>query len=211
MPTAKVPTTSSVIRTGPRWPSASPPVRRATHAWIFGWNTTSVSARRSRIGTTVSKTVSGRWSRSHAPTSAPQNDAGICHRNRSHCPRSSRRYPQVPETPPATRPIALDIVAVTGGTPNATSVGKVMRVPDPTRELIAPAPSPANATRKSSSGVTEASLRRAVRTPDRPCSGSLCVFFSRKTHTTSPNFRLGRRHTRGHRNANGRRNLWLGV
>ena len=30
-------------------------------------------------------------------------------------PRSSRRYPQVPDTPPATRPTAFDIVAVTGG------------------------------------------------------------------------------------------------
>jgi len=35
------------------------------------------------------------------------------------------------------------MVDVTGGKPRATSVGKVISVPDPTIELIAPAPNPA--------------------------------------------------------------------
>src|SRR4029453_18197952 len=74
-------------------------------------------------------------------------DAGICQRSRCHCPRSSRRYPHVPDTPPATRPTAFDIVAVTGGYPSATKVGKVIRVPEPTIALIAPAPTPARAKR----------------------------------------------------------------
>ena len=40
--------------------------------------------------------------------------------------------------------MAFDIVAVTGGKPNATRVGNVIRVPDPTSELIAPAPTAAS-------------------------------------------------------------------
>ncbi|BCO47734.1 hypothetical protein MINTM002_34080 [Mycobacterium intracellulare] len=47
------------------------------------------------------------------------------------------------DTLPATRPVAFDMVAVTGGKPSATSVGKVIRVPEPTSALIAPAASPA--------------------------------------------------------------------
>ena len=42
--------------------------------------------------------------------------------------------------------MALDIVAVTGGKPSATSVGKVISVPEPTRVLITPAPMPARTT-----------------------------------------------------------------
>lgn len=50
----------------------------------------------------------------------------------------------MPDTPPATNPIELEIVAVNGGNPSVTSVGKVISVPEPTRELIAPAPTPAS-------------------------------------------------------------------
>ena len=53
----------------------------------------------------------------------------------------------MPEIPPATNPTALDIVAVTGGYPSATNVGNVIRVPEPTTALIAPAPTPARAIR----------------------------------------------------------------
>ena len=103
-------------------------------------------------------TFSGRCSSSHAPSTAPTNDAGICQRRRSHWPRSSRRYPQVPDTLPATKPTAFDIVEVTGGYPSATSVGNVMRVPEPTTALIAPAPTPANAIRIISTTGTRATL-----------------------------------------------------
>ncbi len=37
----------------------------------------------------------------------------------------------------------LEMFAITGGMPNASSVGKVMRVPEPTTALMAPAPTPA--------------------------------------------------------------------
>jgi hypothetical protein len=40
--------------------------------------------------------------------------------------------------------MALDIVAVTGAKPNVTRVGKVISVPEPTTELIAPAANPAS-------------------------------------------------------------------
>src|SRR6478752_9701538 len=78
---------------------------------------------------------------------APRNDAGNCQRSRGPCPASSRRYPQVPDALPGTRPIAFDIVAVTGGKPKATRVGKVIKVPEPTTALIMPAPTPARAIR----------------------------------------------------------------
>src|SRR3954470_23455313 len=55
---------------------------------------------------------------------------------------------------PGTRPIALLIVADTGGTPKAISAGKVTSVPEPTTVLIAPAAIPARKTRKSCNGVT---------------------------------------------------------
>ena len=69
----------------------------------------------SRTGTTSVNTFSGRCSSSHAPRAAPTQDAGICQARRFHWPRSSRRYPHVPEKLPATKPTALDIVDVTGG------------------------------------------------------------------------------------------------
>src|SRR5690625_6433634 len=60
---------------------------------------------------------------------------------------SSRRYPQVPEKPAATKPMAFDIWAVTGGNPTDTSTGKVTSVPEPTTELMVPAQNPANRTK----------------------------------------------------------------
>lgn len=48
---------------------------------------------------------------------------------------------------PGMRPTALLIVDTTGGTPKATSAGKVMRVPEPTTALIPPAAIPATMTR----------------------------------------------------------------
>ncbi len=57
---------------------------------------------------------------------------------------------------PGTKPIALLIDAVTGGTPNAISAGKVINVPDPTTVLMVPAPTPASRTRNASVNVTSA-------------------------------------------------------
>ena len=61
---------------------------------------------------------------------------------------------------PGMRPTALLIVAVTGGTPKATSAGKVMRVPEPTIALIVPAPSPASSTRAASRTVMQQPFSR---------------------------------------------------
>src|SRR6476620_10519947 len=85
---------------------------------------------------------------------APRNDAGSCQRSRGPWPASSRRYPQVPDALPGTSPIALDIVAVTGGKPKATRVGKVISVPEPTTALIMPAPTPARKMATISTGLT---------------------------------------------------------
>jgi hypothetical protein len=46
---------------------------------------------------------------------------------------------------PVIRPMAFDVVAVTGGYPSATRTGNVTSVPEPTTALISPAHSPARA------------------------------------------------------------------
>ena len=73
---------------------------------------------------------------------------------RRRYPASSRRYPQVPEKLPGTRPIALLIVAVTGGKPKDIRTGNVNRVPEPTMALIAPAATPDSAMAAISTAVT---------------------------------------------------------
>src|SRR4051794_9357560 len=52
------------------------------------------------------------------------------------------------------------MVAVTGGKPNATNVGNVISVPEPTIALIAPAPTPANAIRIMWATGTQTTLPR---------------------------------------------------
>jgi hypothetical protein len=69
----------------------------------------------------------------------------------------------VPERLPGTRPIALLIVAVTGGKPKDTRMGNVIRVPEPTTALIAPAATPASKMAAVSTMVTA-----------RPCP-TLCM------------------------------------
>src|SRR3954447_20130434 len=51
---------------------------------------------------------------------------------------------------PGTRPTVLETLAVTAGRPQASSVGKVTRVPDPTTALIVPAATPASRTASAS-------------------------------------------------------------
>src|SRR5690625_1247948 len=82
-----------------------------------------------------------------APMSPPTSEPQVSFLATVPASRSSRRYPQVPEKPAATSPIAFDICAVTGGNPTDTSTGNVTRVPEPTTELIVPAQKPATSTR----------------------------------------------------------------
>ena len=55
---------------------------------------------------------------------------------------------------PGTSPMLFEMFAVIGGMPSSSSVGKVIRVPDPTIVLIVPAPMPARTTRSASSADT---------------------------------------------------------
>ena len=52
--------------------------------------------------------------------------------------------------------MVLETLAVTGGTPNASRVGNVISVPDPTTVLMVPAATPASRIATASSGVTDA-------------------------------------------------------
>ena len=79
-----------------------------------------------------------------APTSPPASEAVVSAGSTARDCASSRRQPNTPDTPAATRPMALEICAVTGGNPRATSTGKVTRVPEPTTVLIVPAQNPAS-------------------------------------------------------------------
>src|ERR1700754_4054264 len=49
-----------------------------------------------------------------------------------------------PDSEPGTSPTVLETFAVTGGTPSARRVGKVISVPDPTTVLMVPAAIPAS-------------------------------------------------------------------
>src|SRR4051794_754380 len=65
-----------------------------------------------------------------------------------------------PDSVPGTRPTVLETLAVTGGTPKASRVGKVIRVPEPTMVLIVPAAMPASRMAATSNGVTSCAGRR---------------------------------------------------
>lgn len=58
--------------------------------------------------------------------------------------------------------MAFDMVATTGGYPNATRVGNVMSVPDPTTALMAPAPKPARRMTMISVTGTDPRLRKRL-------------------------------------------------
>src|ERR1700726_620366 len=96
-------------------------------------------------GTIVLNAAAGRTSRRTAPVMPPSTDIAPKRTIRRPWPASSRRDPTAPHTQPGTRPIVFDTFAVTGPYPNASSTGKVIRVPLPTRVLIAPAATPARA------------------------------------------------------------------
>ena len=117
--------------------------RALRYFWRRGCITTMTSARTIRTGTMSSKDFSGRITKSAAPISDPAIDAGIQRLSLSPDPRRSSRYPNDEAIFPGMSPSALLMVAAWGGTPKATSAGKVIRVPEPTTALIVPAPSPA--------------------------------------------------------------------
>ena len=68
---------------------------------------------------------------------------------------------------PGTSPMLLETLAVTGGTPKASSVGNVIKVPEPTTVLIVPAATPANriATTSKTDKPGSALLVRGLRRP----------------------------------------------
>src|SRR5690625_1897281 len=74
-----------------------------------------------------------------APMSPPTSEPQVSFLATVPASRSSRRYPQVPEKPAATSPIALDIWAETGGNPTEKRTGNVTSGPAPTTELMVPA------------------------------------------------------------------------
>ena len=78
----------------------------------------------------------------------------------------------MPDTPPAINPIALDIVAVTGGKPSVTRIGNVTRVPEPTSVLIAPAHT---AVPRTGSGIDPAVFTVRDRGPDREASAAMGI------------------------------------
>ena len=59
-----------------------------------------------------------------------------------------------PESEPGASPTVLEMLAVTGGTPSASRVGNVIKVPEPTTVLINPAAAPAPSSARRSSQVT---------------------------------------------------------
>ena len=94
-------------------------------------------------GTMSLNALCGSVSSRIAPTSPPQTDAEPSRIRRRRWPPSSDRYPYTPLATPGTSPTLFDTFASTGGYPKASSVGKVISVPEPTTVLIVPAASPA--------------------------------------------------------------------
>src|SRR3954447_9647806 len=84
---------------------------------------------------------------------------------------------------PGTSPRELETVAVTGGSPTASSTGKVTRVPEPTTALMEPAARPARATATISHPVMPAS--------PRGCHSGLCEPAHRRAGGAGRLVRLG--------------------
>src|SRR5215813_6461052 len=124
---------------GPPFCAGSLP-RADTHADSLGCSTTSTHSMMISAGTTTSNTPGGSASSAQAPPIDPANDAMPSRTNLPRWPASSSRYPKTLLTLPGTSPVLFDTFAMTGGKPNASSVGKVISDPDPTTALIAPAP-----------------------------------------------------------------------
>src|SRR5688572_12470797 len=105
-------------------------------------------------GTMASKAAAGSQSSSSAPAMPPSSEAVPNHNTRRRSPVSSRPVAQAPESEPGASPTVLETLAITGGTPSASKVGNVIKVPEPTTALIKPAAAPAPKSASRSSQVT---------------------------------------------------------
>ena len=148
-----------------------------THAEIRGWKTTSTRPSRISAGTIAAKAPAGSTSSSRRAGEAAdqRGDAEPQHPARAGRPaRGGSRRRRRPSRAPARS--VLDTLAVTGGTPNASRVGNVISVPDPTTVLMVPAASPARRIAAASSSVTgrrvpPARRRSSARRVDRRVAG----------------------------------------
>src|SRR4029453_16660650 len=120
-----------------------------------GCTITSTQPRPIKIGTMASKAFEGSHNSKNAPAIPPSSEADPNQSTRRRRPASSRRVAQAPESEPGANPTVLEMLAITGGTPSASKVGKVINVPDPTTVLIRPASPPAPSNARRSSQVTE--------------------------------------------------------
>ena len=82
-------------------------------------------------GTIAAKADGGSRSSSTAPTMPPISEATPKRSTRVRCPARSTRVASAPDSDPGASPTVLEMLATTGGTPNASSTGKVTRVPGP--------------------------------------------------------------------------------
>ena len=97
-------------------------------------------------GTIASNTSAGSASSSTAPATAPTAQVASTAVVVRGCSRSSRRYPHDPLSAPGVRPTVLEAFATTGGSPTASSTGKLSSDATPTVEVKIPAPNPAAST-----------------------------------------------------------------
>ena len=124
--------------------------------WIRGPRTTSTQPSTISTGTIASNADDG----SRAAAAHPR-----CRRAANRCragaagsagPRARGGSRSRPDSDPGTSPIVFDTLAVTGGMPNASRVGNVISVPDPTTVLMVPAATPASRMATISRGLTGA-------------------------------------------------------
>src|ERR1700684_1330693 len=87
-------------------------------------------------------------------------------------------------TLPGTSPTLFDTLATTGGTPKASSVGKVISDPEPTTALTLPAAVPAARIARASAGPTGASHATKRSYPCGPSRPAAPV--TSATHTGTP-------------------------
>ena len=99
----------------------------------------STVAKRIKNGTREAKTGEGVHISSHAPTAPPMMLVTPSRMSIGELFSNSRRYPYSPPKRPGQRATVLVAFATFGSSPSQMSTGKVIRVPPPAMELIAPA------------------------------------------------------------------------
>ena len=95
-------------------------------------------------GTIASNASVGSTRRSTAPADRRSGRRRRPDHPRRAVPRARGGSRSTRTSDPGTSPMVLETLAVTGGTPNASRVGNVIRVPDPTTVLMVPAATPAS-------------------------------------------------------------------